>query len=165
MIRNLAQCPYCKSCEIALDDRPAVAFNPDGDQQPCVHLAWVDGRYSQWELSPRGINRVIGSNEFCWNPPTLQAFLQDDAERTEQLLPYLKELANQGPGWAFAPDTPFGLETLSAEEKATDARGKSYTAGDVDGCAIFAENPAIFWAALPACQDRQLSGLTLEEGP
>ena len=59
MIRNLARCPYCGDCEIALDDNPSLVFNPGGRQEPCPHLAWVDGRYAQWELSPQGINRVI----------------------------------------------------------------------------------------------------------
>ena len=64
MIRNLAQCPYCGDCEIALDDHPSLVFNPAGSSSPCGHLAWVEGRYSQWDLSPQGINRAIGSTEF-----------------------------------------------------------------------------------------------------
>jgi hypothetical protein len=158
MIRNLAQCPYCKSCEIALDDRPAVVFNPDGSGQPCPHLAWVDCRYSQWELSPRGIPHVIGSTDLQWGgPPSAD-------QGTEALIPFLKELSLQGVGWEFAPGTPFALETLSAEEKTTDAKGKTYTARDVDGSAIFAQSPAAFWAAVPECQQKQLAGLALGGG-
>lgn len=157
MIRNLAQCPYCKNCEIALDDKPDLVFIPGGEDSPCAHLAWVDCRYSQWERSEHGVPRVIGSSEFNWYPDAA-----GDEEQTEPLVPYLRELANQGTAWAFAPDVPFGLATLSAEEKATDARGRSYTASDVDGCAIFAQDPAAFWAAVPACQQRQLSGLNVD---
>jgi hypothetical protein len=158
MIRNLAQCPYCNRCEIALDDNPALVFNPDTDpQQPCPHLAWVDGRYAQWERSSLGINRVIGSTEFPWNPPDL------DAGFVESLLPYLRELLNSGRNWAFAPAEGFVIRTLSAEEKATDKKGKSYVVWDVDGWALFAENPSAFWAALPACQERQLEALRVEE--
>jgi hypothetical protein len=159
MIRNLAQCPYCGGCEIALDEAPSVALDPDGAAQPCSHLAWVDGRYAQWDRSPQGVNRVIGSTEFRWDPPEPGA-----AERTDALLPYLKELVNQGPGWAFAPPVPFALQTLCAEEKATDRRGKSFTLWDVDGWAVFAQDPAAFWAALPDCQERQLTALDLGEG-
>ncbi|MBI1915505.1 MAG: hypothetical protein HYS12_12335 [Planctomycetes bacterium] len=156
MIRNLAGCPYCGACEVALDENPLVTFNPGGDELPCPHLAWVEGRYSQWELSPQGINRAIGSTEFRWEPPGAGA-----AERTEALLPYLKELVHQGPGWAFAPPTPFALQMLSAEEKGTDQRGRSYTMWDVDGWAVFAENPTAFWAALTECQQRQLASLEM----
>ena len=159
MIRNLAQCPYCKNCEIALNDRPDLAFNPDSDGRPCIHLAWVDCRYSQWELSPHGVPRVVGSSDFTWYPPDA-----GDAEHIEALTPYLHELAQQGSTWAFAPDVPFGLATLSAEEKATNACGKSYTASDVDGSAVFAQDPAAFWAAVPTCQQRLLAGLNVEEG-
>jgi hypothetical protein len=154
MIRNLAQCPYCGKCEIALDDSPALVFNPGGIAQPCEHLAWVDGRYSQWEPSPQGVDHMIGSTEFRWEPSDPGA-----AERTEGLLPYLKELANQGPKWAFAPPVPFTLRMLVAEEKRHDESGDIHTRWDVDGWAIFASDIVAFWAALPACQERQLEGL------
>jgi hypothetical protein len=157
MIRNLAQCPYCKNCEIALDDRPDLVFNPESSGVPCMHLAWLDCRYSQWEPSEHGVPRVVGSSDFNWYPPET-----GDEGQIESLMPYLRELANQGTAWAFAPDVPFGLETLSAEEKATDARGHSYTASDVDGCAVFAQEPAAFWAAVPECQQRQLTGLNVD---
>lgn len=156
MIRNLAQCPYCKNCEIALDDRPDLVFNPDGGQA-CAHLAWVDCRYSQWEPSAHGVPRVVGSSEFNWYPDSAGG-----EEQTEPLVPYLRELANQGTAWAFAPDVPFELATLSAEEKAADSRGRPYTAIDVDGCAVFAQDPAAFWAAVPDCQQRQLTDLNVD---
>ena len=159
MIRNLAQCPYCGNCEVALDDAPAVVFNPGGDSGPCPHLAWVDGRYSQWEVSPHGTDHMIGSTEFRWGPPEPGA-----AERTEGLLPYLKELLNQGPRWAFAPPVPFTPRTLVAEEKRPDDAGRMHTLWDVDGWAVFAPDVAAFWAALPACQERQLEGLRVTEG-
>lgn len=159
MIRNLAQCPYCNHCEIALDDHPAVVFNPEtGSGVPCPHLAWAEGRYSQWDHTKRGFNREIGSIEFRWNPPEVGA-----EERTEQLLPYLHELLESSPNWVYAPAEPFVIQTLTAEEKATDPEGKSFTLWDVDGWALFAQNPGAFWAALPACQERQLASLKIEE--
>src|SRR6516165_7907523 len=117
MIRNLARCPFCGGCEIALDDSPAVVFNPGGSPEPCCHLAWVDGRYSQWERSQQGVDHVIGSTEFRWDPPKPGA-----VEPTDELLPYLRELVAQGKNWAFAPAVPFALQQLSAEEKATDGK-------------------------------------------
>jgi hypothetical protein len=155
MIRKLAQCPYCQSCEVALDDHPELVFNPESERQsPCPHLAWVDGRYSQWEHTGHGANRVIGSTEFRWDPDAPGA-----AERTEQLLDYLHELLQSGRDWPFAPAEPFAIQTLNAEENATDPRGKSYPVWDVDGWAIFAANPAAFWAALPACHERWSASL------
>lgn len=150
MIRSLAQCPYCNRCEVALDDNPDLVLDPDGNPPgPCPHLAWVEGRYGQWERTQRGLNRVIGSTEFRWNPPEEGA-----AERTEQLLSYLKELVESGPDWPFAPAQAFVIRPLSAEEKATDPKGKAYTLWDVDGWAIFAADPAAFWAALPASREQ-----------
>jgi hypothetical protein len=160
MIRRLAQCPYCQGCEIALDDQPGLVFNPDAPaQEPCPHLAWVVGRYSQWEHTALGINRVIGSTEFRWDPPVEEA-----AERTEELMPYLKELLESGPGWPFAPTTPFAAQALTADEKAADKKGKQYLVWDVDGWVLFAEDPAAFWVALPDCMERQLRSLDVEEG-
>ncbi len=160
MIRQLAQCPYCKHCKIALDDNPQLVFNPtEAAQVPCSHLAWVDGRYSQWDLSPQGINSMIGSTEFRWDPPEPGA-----EDRTEQLLSYLHELMESGVKWAFAPSEKFAIEPMNAEEKYTDPKkGKVYTRWDVDGAAIFAENPGAFWDALTACQDRQLEALKVKE--
>jgi hypothetical protein len=159
MIRQLAQCPYCNRCEVALDDRPALVFNPDRPQQtPCVHLAWVEGRYEQWEKGSHGVHRLIGSTEFRWDPPEPGA-----AERTEQLLPYLRELVNARAGWPFAPAEPFTVRLLSADEKGTDERGRSYPIWEVDGWAVFAQSPAAWWSALPACQERQLQSLEVPE--
>jgi hypothetical protein len=159
MIPRLAQCPYCNQCEVALDDHPQLIFNPESDQHaPCPHLAWVDGRYSQWEETPQGTNRMIGSVEFRWD------FSQPDAEQfTNSLLPYLHELVERGPNWAFAPAEPFVIGRLSAEEKAKDSRGKVFTLWDVDGWAIFAANPTAFWTALPARQELQLRSLEVDE--
>ena len=159
MIRNLAQCPFCSACEIALDDSPAVVCNPEGSRKPCDHLAWVDGRYSQWDRSPQGVDHVIGSTEFRLDPPEPGA-----AERTDELLAYLRELVSQGPNWQFAPAVPFALRQLSAEDKSQDSKGKSHTLWDIDGWAIFARDPAAFWAALPDCRQRQLEGLQVDEG-
>ncbi len=158
MIRQLAQCPYCNGCEIGLDDHPDLVFNPESDPQtPCQHLALVDGRYSQWDRTEYG-SRVIGSTEFRWAPDEPGA-----EERTHQLLPYLRELLEVGPDWPYAPAEPFVVRALNAEEKATGPKGKTYTVWDVDGSAIFAANPAAFWAALPACQERQHASLEVEE--
>jgi hypothetical protein len=97
---------------------------------------------------------MIGSIEFRWDPE------QPDAEdRTHQLLPYLHELLQGGQDWPFAPKESFTIVPLSAEEKATDDRGRTHTLWDVDGWAVFAADPAAFWAALPACQERQLGAL------
>jgi hypothetical protein len=161
MIRQLAQCPYCQACEVALDDRPVLVFNPDGDGTPCPHLAWVEGLYAQWERTRQGFNRQIGSVELRWDPPGDGA-----AERTEELLPYLRELLGAQPGWPFAPPVDFRALPLFAEEKARDKRGKEYTVWDVDGWAVFAADPAAFWDALPACQAQQLASLEVRwEGP
>ncbi len=157
MIRHLAQCPFCNRCEVALDDRPDLRFNPDGATPvPCDHLAWVEGRYEQWDQGPHEVLRVIGSTQFRWHPPEPAA-----VERTEQLLPYLRELVNFGAGWPFAPAQPFVIQRLSAEEKGTDATGRTYPLWEVDGWAVFASNPSAFWAALPACQERQLASLEI----
>jgi hypothetical protein len=55
------------------------------------------------------------------------------------------------------------VQRLSAEGKANNAKGASYTAWEVDGYCIFAEDPAAFWAALPPCHQRHLASLHLEE--
>jgi len=159
MIRQLAQCPYCERCEIALDDHPQLVFNPDSETHtPCPHLAWVDGRYSLWQPGHHGINRVIGSTEFRWDPdePNAEA-------RTHQLLPYLEELLEAGADWQFAPTEPFAIRRLNSDQKAADSTGKDYTLWDVDGWAVFAANPPAFWAALPACQERLLASLEVDE--
>jgi hypothetical protein len=159
MIRQLARCPYCGTCEIALDDSPSLVFDPDGSAEPCPHLAWVEGRFSEWEHTEHGTNRIIGSGEFRWDPPTRGA-----AERTADLLPYLKELLESGPGWPFAPQVPFSIQTLSGEVTAKAPDGKVYPKWDVDGWGIFAEDPAAFWAALPECAARQNAALDVQGG-
>ncbi len=156
MIRELARCPYCGGTEVALDDRPDLVLNPDSGGKPCAHLAWADCRYSQWDRSPQGVTRVIGSVELRWDPPEADA-----AERIEQLLPYLKLLVSANPGWTFAPALEYRVLDLSAEEKAVDKRGKAYVKWDVDGWVIFAADPAAFWAALPACQERHLASMEI----
>jgi hypothetical protein len=159
MIRQLSQCPYCKRCEVALDDHPEIVFNPDGpDQAPCEHLIWVDGRYSQWQLSHLGVNRVIGSTEFRWDHPDLGAV---DGEH--HLTSYLKELVNSGPAWEFAPAAVCDVKQINAEEKAPGPKkGKEHTVWDIDGWALFAQNSAEFLAQLPGCQERQLAGLKMK---
>ncbi len=156
MIRNLARCPYCGDCEVALDDASAVVCNPDSSARPCPHLAWVDGRYSQFERSPQGVPHLIGSSEFRWGPP-------GPVENIEELVPYLKELANQGQGWPFAPPVPFVLRPLTAEGQSGDAAAEAASSWDIDGCTVFAQDPSAFWAALPDCQQRQLEGLRIDE--
>ncbi len=160
MIRNLARCPHCGNCEVALDDASSVVFNPDSPSRPCPHLAWVDGRYSQFEPSPQGVPHLIGSSEFRWNPPD-----PGTEETVAGLLPFLKELANQGQGWAFAPPVPFVLRPLTAEGQSSGSPESSSSSWDIDGCTIFAQNPMAFWAALPACQERQLESLRVDDTP
>jgi hypothetical protein len=158
MIRQLARCPFCGGCEIALDDHFGLVFNPDAPASPCPHLAWIDGRFAEWELNAHGGNTLVGSTEFRWDPPEPGA-----AERTEELLAYLKELINNGSAWAFAPKLAFAVAALSAEEKTTDAKGHVHPRWEVDGAALFAASPMQFWAQLPDCQQRQLSALDVEE--
>src|SRR5262249_22679237 len=158
MIRQLSQCPYCQRCEIALDDHPELVFNPDTPGgAPCEHLVWVDGRFSEWEAAAHGANRVIGSTEFRWDHPTCSA-----VDPQAQLTDYLKELVNSGKAWDFAPADPFEIQTITAEEKAVDARGKERTVWDVDGWAIFARDAPAFAARLPEYQARQLAALRVE---
>ena len=159
MIRQLARCPYCKKGDLALDENTdALIFNADVVGVPCPHLLWVEGRYSAWERTPQGIPRVIGSFEFHWDHPGLAA-----ADVEGQLQPYLKELANTGKSWEFAPAQEFTVADLFVEEKATDPRGKEYPLWEVDGEAIFAPDAAAFLAALPACQEKHRASLRVDE--
>jgi hypothetical protein len=159
MIRQMAQCPYCKHCELALDDNLQLAFNPDdADRSPCPHLAFVDGRYEQRERDGRGIERVIGSTEFRWLSNS-----SDAEDRIGPIEPYLRELLESSPGWEFAPPIAFSVQSLSADGKARDAKGASYTAWEVDGHCIFAEVSAAFWSALPDCHERHLASLKIDE--
>ncbi len=157
MIRRLAACPFCKSCEVALDDHPQLVFEPGG--AACPHVAWVDGRYSQWERTSHGTDRVMGSTEFRYAPPAA-----GDYDRQQELLPYLQELAQQGSAWPFAPPIALAVQPLSAEEKKPDAKGRSRTVWDVDGVAIFAQDASAFWSAVPDCRQRQLTSMELGGG-
>ncbi len=160
MIRQLAQCPYCSKCEIALDDRPEVVFNPGGGPPgPCPHLVWLDGRYSQFEMSAHGTNRLIGSTEFRWDHP--QFPLIDDRN---PLTDYLRELVNRGASWEFAPAEPFAIRPISADEKVRDPKGREHPAWDVDGAAVFAQGAGAFVARLPDYQERQLASLRVDPG-
>ncbi len=113
MIRQLAQCPYCNGCEIALDDHPELVFNPATETRaPCPHLAWVDGRYSQWDHPGHGADQMIGSVKFRHDAEGPSA-----EERTDQLLPYLQELLEAGPGWAFGPAEPHVIQRSARRKK------------------------------------------------
>jgi len=153
----MTECPFCKRCDLVLDNHPQLVFEPGGD--PCPHVAWVDGRYSQWERTPLGTDRVIGSTEFRYAPPAA-----GDDDRQQDLLSYLQELAQQGAAWPFAPPVPLAIQPLSAEEKTTDAKGRSHTVWDVDGVAIFAQDGTAFWSAVPECRQRQLASMEMGEG-
>lgn len=155
MIRQLAQCPYCNRCEIALDDAFDVACNPGAaDAGPCPHLIWADGRYSQWGSSTlpgrkTKISRIIGSTEFRWNHPGLS-----EVPEFDRLMQYLKDLADSGKTWEFAPVVAFEVSQLSSDEKEKGPDGKEYVVWDVDGQALFAQDAAAFVAVLPACLDK-----------
>src|SRR5262249_16769701 len=158
MNRQLSQCPYCQRCETALDDEPRIVFNPDAaNKAPCAHLVWVDGRYSQWERTRYGTNRVIGSTEFRWDHPELAA-TDDNAPLTD----YLRDLANAGQGWPFAPSGAFAIRQISADQKATDGKGKEYTVWDIDGWALFAQDAGAFVSQVPECLAKQLADLKIE---
>lgn len=152
MYRQLAQCPYCHQCEIAVDDHPQLVFNPGKEANaPCAHLAWLEGRFSEFERREHGIQHLIGSLEMHWESP------HPDLQFSRELESYLKELVNKGPKWAFAPRCGFELKLLSAEE--ISGKGKEGQLCEVDGWAIFAEDPQAFWAALPACCNDHLASL------
>ena len=161
MMRQLAQCPYCQDCEVALTDSLDVVFNPDGDPpQPCPHLIWVEGRYSQWGLNPlpgrkTKIARMIGSTEFAWLAPGLV-----EREDAQQLRAYLKELLDAGGGWEFAPPEAHNVRRNSIDQNVTDADGKEYPSWGVEGAAVFAASPGAFIGSLPACLDRRSSAWT-----
>jgi hypothetical protein len=157
MNRQLSQCPYCQRCEIALDDEPRIVFNPDAaNQVPCPHLVWVEGRYSQWERTKYGTNRVIGSTEFRWDHPELGA-----TENNAPLTDYLRELARSGKDWAFAPSGAFEIRQILADEKKTDRKGKEYAVWDIDGWAIFAQDAGAFAGQVPECLAKQLASMKI----
>jgi hypothetical protein len=161
MIRPLAQCPYCQGCEVALSDSFDVVLNPDADPpQPCPHLIWVEGRYTQWGLSPlpgrkTKIARMVGSNEFAWQHPGLAA-----RDETGALSAYLKELTGAGGGWEFAPPAAYVVRAILLDEKIKDATGREYPNWDVEGTAVFAAEPEAFLDSLPACAERQNAAWT-----
>lgn len=159
MIRQLAQCPFYKDCEIALDDSLEVSLNPEKPRTgACPHLIWVDGRYSQWEPGDLGVARMIGSTEFRWDHPGFGGF-----EEYDRLIKYLKELVTFGSTWEFAPAEPFQVVALFADEKGTDPRGQPFTLWDLDGQALFAQSSTSFLAAVPACLERQSAAWQMPE--
>jgi hypothetical protein len=150
MSRQLAECPYCGSCEITLNDSLDVTFHSaGGSSEPCPHLVWVEGRYSQWGLNAlpgrkTKIARMVGSNEFEWQHPGLTA-----AEDPEQQRAYLKELARAGSNWEYAPLVKHTVRLISAEETVTEPDGRTYPSCEVEGVAIFTADAQEFLAGLP----------------
>lgn len=156
MIRPLAQCPYCRDGELALTDNLQLIFNPDKNgSPPCPHLVWVDGRYSQWELSPlpgrkTRMARMIGSTEFEWLHPSLAA-----REDLAALRGFLKELATQGQNWAFAPKQEHTVLTISRDQNVTDEDGRVYPSWEIEGTAVYARDAAAFASSLSTGLDQQ----------
>ena len=156
MIRNLARCPYCGGCELALDERPSLVFNPDKPSAPCSHLAWVAMRFAEFAPNERGVDHLFGSTEIDWDPGYPM-----EEEPLREIQAFLRELQIKGAAWPFAPSQPFTIRQLSAEEKKTDAKGHAHPLWEVDGSAIYAADAKAFWDALPACRERQLAGLDM----
>ena len=158
MIRKLAQCPFCNACEITLDDQPSLVFNPDGPPKPCPHLAWVEVRFAEFVVNEHGANHMIGSKDMTWAPD-----FPMEEELAHEIHAFLNELVLNGSDWPFAPSAKFVLKPLSADEKTTDAKGHAHPVWEVDGCAIFAADSKAFWALLPACRERQLKALDVQD--
>jgi hypothetical protein len=139
VLRELVQCPYSQGSEVALPDSLDVVLKPDANSpQPCPHLIWVEGRYSQCGLSPlpgrkTKIARMVGSTEFEWLHPSLDA-----RHDTEQLRTFLKDLVGAGSGWEFAPSEGHSVRPISVDQKITDASGKEYPRWEIEGTAVFA---------------------------
>jgi len=151
MSKQLAQCPYCAGCAISLNDRFEVVFNPDRlDHTPCLHLICAHGGCSQWERTPQGMSRVIGSTTIHWYHPDLAA-----SDFSESLFPYMEMLAESGKGWEFAPAELFEIQAISEEGKALDPQGKEFTGWEADGWVVFACPPRPFLAAIRECQAKQ----------
>jgi hypothetical protein len=160
MIRQLAQCPYCRQCEIAVDETPDLVFNPGSDQPtPCPHLIWLDGPYSWWDLGALGVPRQIGSIDLHWEHPAFTAL-----EPAKLFADYLHELVSSGKEWSFAPAEPFEIADIWADEKATTPKGRSYTLWEVDGHAVFAQDAQAFLAALPGCVERRSQAFEVQKG-
>jgi hypothetical protein len=154
MIRQLADCPYCGGCEIALTDNPDVAINPDKAGGPCPHLVWVAGRYSQYQLSPIAgrrtkVARMIGSTEFEWVHPDLTA---DDAD------PRLSAHLRQWTAGDQLPAAAHRVQAISRDQAVTEADGRSYPSWEIEGIAVFAEDAATFLNGLEASLDRPGAG-------
>jgi hypothetical protein len=158
MIRQLTQCPYCQGCEVALTDSPEVVFNPGSPpSSPCPHLIWVEGRYSQWELSPlpdrkTRIPRMIGSTEFEWQHPSLAA-----REDVQELRAFLKDLVGAEPNWEFAPSEAHAVRPITRDGTIMQD-GKVYPQWEVEGAAVFAQDAAAFVERLPACMASRSAG-------
>lgn len=161
MIRQMAQCAYCQDCEVALTDDLEVVFNPDAQlRQPCRHLIYAEGRYSQFGLSPlpgrkTKLARVIGSTEFEWQHPSLI-----DQEDASLLRTFLKDLVAAGNNWEDAPPEAHTVQPISLDQNVLEADGRKYPSWSIEGTAIFAGDPDAFIASLPACLGRQRSPWT-----
>jgi hypothetical protein len=158
MIRNLAQCPFCQRCEVALNDNLEVVFNPGAaPAEPCAHLVYVQGGYSQWELKPLPgrktmLPRMTGSTEFEWQHQGLAS-----EEEPERLPNFLKDLVNAGSQWEFAPQQPHVIRPISLDQSIRGPDGKEHPSWEVEGAAVFARDAGGFIDELPACQARQSS--------
>ena len=88
----------------------------------------------------------------------------DSEERTNELLPYLHELLEAGPGWALGPAEPASFGRSARRKKpatpgARALRSGMWTAGpSLPGTRPGSGRP------LPSCQERQLAALEVDEG-
>jgi hypothetical protein len=162
MSRQLAQCPYCGNCDITLSDDLDVTFtSPEGPAGgPCLHLIWVEGRYSQWGLNTlpgrkTKIARMVGSNEFEWQHPGLAAAIDPEQQRA-----YLKELARAGSGWEFAPAEKHTVRLISVDETVTEPDGRTYPNWEVEGVALFTGDADAFLAGLASSLERWAASFT-----
>lgn len=154
MIRQLAQCPYCETCEIALSDSLQLVCNPETSCQPCSHLVWAEGRYSQWERRPlpgrkTKMPHMVGSTEFEWQHPLLAGH-EDPAE----LRAFLQELVAAESDWEFTPPARHLRRSISRDQTVTEDR-RVYPDWEVEGVAVFAEDTEAFVVSLMDCIMRQ----------
>ncbi len=115
MIRSMARCPYCHQCEVAYDwHTEEVVFNPDGvRQEPCEHLAYLNGAFCQWELLPNGNTRV-GLSSFFWHHA---GFAGTDIQ---QVFRGVMEVVAATPiPEPFDPEQPFQAQRICIEEDVT----------------------------------------------